>query len=141
MRIDTELGKKLRKEKNSNEILHNFLQQNAIAIYTDGSKSSRSMAVGVACICPELNVELAKTVNKITSVFTAECMAISTAMDLVLNYSDTNFLILSDSLSALLSLQSHNFSFTTNPHILEIKNKYVCFKRKNPNCTITFNWK
>ena len=61
-------------------------------------------------------------------------------MDLVLNYSDTNFLILPDSLSALLSLQSHNFSFTTNPHILEIKNKYVCFKRKNPNYNITFCW-
>ena len=83
------LEKKLKKAKTQNEALIQFLQQqNGVEICTDGSNSSESMAVGIACICPELNVEVAKSVNKIILVFTAECIDVSTAIDLAIQHSN-----------------------------------------------------
>ena len=57
------------------------------------------------------------------SIFTAECIAINDAIDLALKYPAQNYIIFTDSLSALASLKHFNFNMKTNPYILNIKNK------------------
>lgn len=114
--------------------------QDAYAVYTDGSKMLNSDFVGEACVCPKLNVEIKKTIANNASVYTAESIAISNALDIALDNSDCNFLIFTDSLSILSSLKSTKFKIKTNPHILEIKKKYNQFHYNNENRYIQFFW-
>ena len=62
--------------------------------------------------------------NRETSVYTAECIALDDAFEIAANQRDKKFLIFSDSLSALQSLQSTKLKITTNAYIYNIKNKY-----------------
>ena len=71
------------------------------AIYTDGSKNSNAACVGAAAICPDLDIYRTKAIHKGASIFTAECIALSDALDIALQNQDRNFIIFSDSQSAL----------------------------------------
>ena len=78
-------------------------------IYTDGSKTSEG--VGSAAVFPGENGEWngdERRMPKSSTIFSAECLAISLAMDLALCSKEKRFLILSDSLSALQTLNNHN---------------------------------
>ncbi|XP_076235116.1 uncharacterized protein LOC143179689 [Calliopsis andreniformis] len=96
--------------------------------------------VGSACICPELKACIKRTINCNASIFTAECIALNDALDIVLLHTGYSFLIFSVSLSALLSLQSHRLDIRINPHILEIKRKFSVFHSTSNNRLIKFFW-
>ena len=49
-------------------------------------------------------------------------------------------MILSDSLSVLLSLESTKLPIHVNPHILKVKEKYNQYTKNNPNNSIKFCW-
>ena len=139
--INTELGKTLKKARNPNSLLKDFLSnENACAIYTDGSKPLHAKSAGSACVSHTLNLNITCSVNKVVSVYTAECIALSNAMDITLKNPSNNYVILSDSLSALQNLQATPLKTTVNPHILEIKKKYNEFLLKNPSNAIKFIW-
>ena len=61
--------------------------------------------------------------NSKASVYTAECVAIDDALDIAKQNPDCNFLIFSDSLSALQALKSNKISISTNQYIYSIKKK------------------
>ena len=72
--------------------------------FTDGSKVSEGKSVGSSVYCPTLDIESKTSHNKLMPVFSAECTAISNAMDYISEYNIENAAIFSDSLSALYSL-------------------------------------
>lgn len=139
--IDTKLGQDLKYSLNPLLTFNNFLENSdAIALYTDGSKVLGAKRVGSACVSPALNVHVKRSMNNNASVFTAECVALSDAVNIAITLSNTNIHIFSDSLSALQSLQFTSFNSKTNFYVLEIKEKYNQFLRKNPNSSIKFFW-
>ena len=94
--------------------------------------------IGAAYICLEIEIEKQITIPKSASIFTAECIALSSAHDVALQTSSSNFLIFTDSQSALLSLKSTDFKAKVNPHILDIKKEYNEFCSKNKDNYIQF---
>ncbi|XP_043479897.1 uncharacterized protein LOC122509729 [Leptopilina heterotoma] len=140
--VDTSIGNDLSSLSNPNNRLNDLIHEsNAISIFTDGSKVSSRSYVGSACICPELSICIRKSMPCEASVFTAECVALSDALDVALEHRSHSFLIFSDSLSALQSLKSSFLTIKTNPYIFEIKEKYVKFFANNSyNSFITFFW-
>ena len=80
-----ELGRQLQKSDNPNLELTAFLEnKNAIAIYTDGSKIKGNPSFGSACICNDLEISVEKKLSNFPSTFTAECVALESAMDIAL---------------------------------------------------------
>ena len=116
--VNTKLGSKIQKSSNPNATLNAFiLKQNATAIYTVGSKVTNSLYTGSSCFCPNLSITTKISISKFASVFTAECIGLSTALDIALPNPNKNYLILTDSLSALQSLESTKVSIRNNMHI------------------------
>ena len=76
---------------------------------------------GSSCFCPQLQVADTKSIDQRTSIFTAECIALNDALDIVLKNPGNNFLIFSDFRSALQSLETISLKIRNNPLILEIK--------------------
>lgn len=110
-------------------------------IYTDGSKDRGSNTVGLAVVCPSLDIKIQRKLDPNTSVFTAECMAINEAMDIALKKLNHTIYIFTDSLSILTSLKNCSFNIRVNPYLLEIKKKYANFmKNKYTGANIKFYW-
>ena len=75
-----------------------------IAIYTDGSRTAEH--VGAAAVVPALNISDTIRLSQYTSIFTAELVAISIAVDLLLALPQKSFVICSDSSSAIHTVTS-----------------------------------
>lgn len=105
------------------------IQDNTLALYTDGSKIQLEgkFTVGSACICPQLNYYSKHRLNEFSSVFTAECVALNEAFDIALKNLDKNICIYTDPLSALQTLKSTKNSIKINSYILDIKSKHNSF--------------
>ncbi|XP_058799961.1 uncharacterized protein LOC131669237 [Phymastichus coffea] len=118
-------GTEIKAAKNPAAKFHELIgSKNMIEIYTDGCKDRNNEYVGAACICPKLNFVIQRKMNPYTSIFTAECIAISDALDLVTNVPHKATMIFTDSLSVLESLQNCKIDIRTDPLIFEIKKKY-----------------
>ena len=99
------------------------------AIYTDGSKDNDR--VGCAAIISNISIKQRLPSN--ASIFTAEIKAIDLALDAIAESEDDHFIIFSDSLSVLLSLENKKLD---NPlvvnllhklHLLSIAHKTIFF--------------
>lgn len=138
--VNIDLGNTVKRAQNpNNEFLKLINSQNAIKIYTDGSKSKYANSVGCSCVCDELNVTVNRSFPRETSIFTAECIALNEAVDIAINNSNNNFMIITDSLSALNSINSSKVSPKTNPYILSLKDIYHQFYNKS-KCKLEFIW-
>ena len=98
-------------------------------IYTDGSKDNDR--VGCAAIIN--NISIRQRLPSNASIFTAEIKAIDLALDAIAESEDDHFIIFSDSLSVLLSLENKKLD---NPlvvnllhklHLLSIAHKTIIF--------------
>ena len=113
----------------------------SLKLFTDGSKSDAGLSVGSACVCSELNAMHTRSIIFKASVYTAECMAISDALDIALNNNDRNINIFTDSLSVVQTLSCPKNKVDCNRYVLEIRNKYCRFlKNKTSNIDITIFW-
>lgn len=108
-------------------------------IYTDASKHSPDMFVGVGIYHSQY-----KIVQKIKcpvemSVFTAECLGIVKALEYVLSFKLSKVLIMSDSMSALKTLLRYPFKSKSHfPLIIEARKKlYSCVLK---GFSVTFVW-
>ncbi|XP_076282897.1 uncharacterized protein LOC143210184 isoform X1 [Lasioglossum baleicum] len=136
------LGKQLTKSPFINEELNDFIDRNysnSISIYTDGSKTKNGISTGAAVYCPQKKINQTFSINNIASVFTAECIAITKAIDICLEDDTNQYLILSDSLSAIQSLTSINVGVATNRYIIDAKEKIREFNSNNRG-KIDFIW-
>ncbi|KAJ8679784.1 hypothetical protein QAD02_015571 [Eretmocerus hayati] len=72
--VDFKLGEALKKCKDPDQVLDHVLSRdNIIALFTDGSKSVESLAVGSASICPTLQKSVTVSLNKCASVYVRMC--------------------------------------------------------------------
>lgn len=81
---------------------------NHLKIYTDGSKCPDSGKVAAAVVIPSLQCEYVERLTDKASIYTAELIAIKKAMCWIVDNNSSKNVILSDSLSSLVSLQSRN---------------------------------
>lgn len=65
-----------------------------------------------------------KVFQKNTSIYTAECFALTLALEFIANKPDSNYYILADSLSAIQSLNSTKLTTKINPYIIRAREKY-----------------
>ena len=98
-------------------------------------------SVGSACYCKQLKIQISEILNNLTSIYTAECIAINNALKIALENQQFNIVIVSDSLSALEALQHPKFTVKTNYYILEIRRKITEFETNNIyNTNVRFIW-
>ena len=83
---------------------HNICHRNHTKLYTDGSKSDS----GVGCAVIHEDTAYPAKLPDYASIFTAELTAVVAALDLAYHSSDSNFVIYSDSWSALEAIKSFN---------------------------------
>jgi ribonuclease HI len=105
--------------------------QDCRRIFTDGSK--KGSAVSAAAVT--FGKVLVKRLPDHSSIFSAESRAVLLALDIMKQSCERRFLILSDSLSCLKSLENRNFQ---NPLILEILE--VVDKLLRSGYSLTFVW-
>ena len=86
IKFDRNLGNTLKSTVDPNSKLCEVRElNNAIDIYTDGSKIRDTCMVGSACVCPSLNLVIQRNLPENSSIFTAECVAILDALNIALN--------------------------------------------------------
>ena len=118
-----------------NNNYHNFIR-----IYTDGSKIEGVLSTGATIVCQEMNHRSSISMSANASVFTAECVVISEAMNLILLNYNKFYLICLDS-SAIMCLNSLNIKVKTNKYVTEIKQKLSIFKVNScDNNRVVFMW-
>nr|XP_053627800.1 uncharacterized protein LOC128685341 [Cherax quadricarinatus] len=93
---------------------HFHSHSHAIAVYTDGSKSSDG--VGFAAVFPDSVVR--GHLLSLASIFTAELYAIPAAVTRIASMPVSSFVVVSDSLSALQAIQKFD---TPHPLVLRIQ--------------------
>ena len=127
-------GREIRQSKNPNDLIDKFIKkEDAIAIFTDGSKTKTRKSVGTSCICVSLDSSITCSLPCETSIFTAENVAINDAMNFALENCDRNIVIFTDSESTLKKLTSNKISIKTNKIIYEIKKKVDEFSQRTKN--------
>ena len=83
--IDFELGVKMQNLGNPNALLNDVISQhNVFSIYSDGSKTAHNSFVAFAAIYPETDLKISKSLDKDTSIFTAESATLNEAMNIVI---------------------------------------------------------
>ncbi|XP_031341008.1 uncharacterized protein LOC116169121 [Photinus pyralis] len=104
-----------------------------IKIFTDGSKESGK--VGSAFVCPDKNICEKQRLIEYSSNYSAELCALKMALKFVENNVNNNFLILSDSKSALQSIKN---LYPTNSYVKDIHK--ILYKIQELNKNVTFIW-
>ena len=92
------------------EMIHEY--ENFTEIYTDGSKIGEKVGFGI--YAPSINIQKSVRIHNNTSIFTAEAIAITTAIQIIMELHVNKSLILSDSLSVIQSLNSTNNMYAKN---------------------------
>ena len=102
-----------------------------VPVYTDGSKDNDR--VGCAAIIN--NISIKRSLPNNASIFTAEIKAIELALDAIAESEDDHFIIFSDSLSVLLSLENKKLD---NPLVVNLLHKLHLLSTAHK--TIFFCW-
>lgn len=92
----------------------------AVLIFMNGSKVTEG--AGSACTSVDGSISVTRGFRPVSSIFTAECISLSDALDVVAN-SERLCSVFSDSLSTLQALERTKVGARTNPYVLEIKSK------------------
>lgn len=100
-------------------------------VYTDASKND--IKVSMAYYVPHLKFGQGARLKKELSIFSAEALAITAALEFIKKQSDKFWLIITDSMSVLKALDNYQFSANTNFIILEIRHLLYQLSRRNYN--------
>ncbi|XP_071575663.1 uncharacterized protein [Temnothorax nylanderi] len=111
-----------------------------VVIYTDGSRfeSEEGICVGSSVWVPQAKILLKYKLNVLSSSFTAECLAISKAIDLMWSQSWNFINVCTDSLSAIQALGNENHDYKLSPLIPDLKMKLSLAACENRH--IKFSW-
>jgi len=94
-------------------------------IHTDGSKYDNGTGFAIH---NNMELKLEIRLQSPSSVFTAEIFAIKSALDFIAEKPQGAYLILTDSLSSLMALESRKFSCKSHPIVLQCKQTYHTLK-------------
>lgn len=137
--VDFEFGRSLQKSSNPDNIVTEFIErENALALFVDGSKMKEARSVGSACICPELQIEMSKSIQTKSSIYTAESIALLDAIKIAENNPNRKIFIFSDSQSVLQSLNKKHMEIRDSSIILTIRTRTL--KILDKNRSIKFFW-
>ena len=142
LKINTEVGSEIKSSTDPNALVNKIIEEHkAIPIYTDGSKSSTSESVGAASVCPQLNIFQTNSLPASCSIFTAESIALVNAVNIALKNPNHNYIIMSDSLSALTLLKRPHMDVKTSRFYYEIRRGVSNFRNRTKNDSdIYFFW-
>ncbi|CAK9820040.1 hypothetical protein ANTQUA_LOCUS10419 [Anthophora quadrimaculata] len=143
LKIESEFITKWRNTAHSSEVFQDIIQNKYHrykVIYTDGSKSVNFPAVGAACFTPEDNHTTRITLPKQASVFTAECVALEAALKYIYRHQDNAYVVCTDSLSLVQTMDSPRIKPHRNRHIVSIKNIVHKLKEEAPGLEIIIMW-
>ena len=139
--VDLDFGYKVKISKNPNDLIKEKIYENdAISIYTDGSKDPKSKSVGTACFSGDLNISKCNSLSPLASIYTAESIAINDALSIAIENKHKNINVFTDSLSVIQSLRFPHINTKINPYILKIKQKIKLFYENNNSTKIKFFW-
>lgn len=128
---DTEIGKNFNgKNFGEPQLIKSFketykLNDNALIIYTDGSKIEDNIATGSAFYVDNLETGFYMSLHRYCNNFTAEACAIAKALEWTkLHKIDKDILLLTDSLSTIKAIINNRITSYVNDYLLEIKSWY-----------------
>lgn len=104
----------------------NITWENTGIMYTDGSKKkNKGKATGAAFIFEEEDEGYYLSLNKRSSIFTAEVVAIAKGLKKYKKKGNRkeNILILSDSMSAIRNIGNNDISAYKNMYVLEVRKR------------------
>ncbi|XP_039306356.1 uncharacterized protein LOC120358019 [Solenopsis invicta] len=104
-------------------------------LYTDGSKSELSLAVGASVYIPSLNKAIMHKLPAETSIFSAEAWALLEAIGIIEELHWINSVIFTDSLSVLQAISQYNHK-ADNHIIYRLKHKLFLLDKFNFNLTL-----
>ena len=99
--------------------------------YTDGSKSSAGVGMGIY----NHSEQKSESLNRNSSIFTAELYAIFSCLMMILRRSETNFTIFSDSLSSIQAIED---MYSNNPLVCSIQTSLIRLSVRAKR--VTFCW-
>ena len=124
--IDLDIGKKIAKSKVPNKKFELKFpeKENIIQIFTDGSKITENglSQVGFGIWCKNREYNYSHKIPDIASIYTAECKSLIYIVDKITDRNDCEFIIFSDSMSALLALEN-NSKKKSSPLIESLRQK------------------
>ena len=101
-------------------------------VFTDGSKSE---GVAASAIYPLQDQSISKCISSDSSIYTAELTALILALKIIAKSKRKNFLICSDSLSALQAIESRNLK---HPGLLKFYSLFTDLKREGFNIVLAW---
>lgn len=141
IKTNVQFGKTIQQSTDPDSLIDNLLaKEEAVAIYTDGSKTQDAPSVGSSAICMTLDKYVTVSTYKEASIFTAECIGILYAVELASICKSNKYIIFTDSLSAVMSIENKKINIRTNPYIYLIKNKILEFRKKSKGNNIQIFW-
>lgn len=140
--VDVDTGKTISSSDYPSAFFYSlFADDDALKVYTDGSKLEDGLAVGSSYVCPELNVVKKSSINPNASIFTAEATALHQAVLFATNNNHRNVIVFTDSLSVAQALKSHNTNKHSSYLLFEILQANFEFYRTNQMATkLTICW-
>ena len=123
------------------EFCHVFGDEDRIHIYTDGSKmsSNNNSKVGFAVWSSNNLYNVSYKIPDLASIYTAECLALINAFNLINSNNDLKFKIFSESESAIKSLlKDSNNKKNVSPIIILLKKEIAMSKSLNKDVIITW---
>lgn len=138
MEIGTSLGQSKSPEQDLQKALAKFELNNHTQIYTDGSKFDSATYVGYAVHVPTHEASVQHRISSHASIYTAEALAISVALNLAEELNINKTIILSDSQSVLATLKHFSSSKKSSYIIYDILNKWHSMKEQGKE--VIFAW-
>jgi len=105
-------------------------------VYTDGSVSL--LSAGYSFYIPTLHFSFTSNILPSSTSFSTECFSIIEALNCIPSFSNNTFLIATDSMACLQSLNSFSFNSYLPPLILHIKS--ILFSLSQLDFDIQFLW-
>jgi ribonuclease HI len=136
---NTELNEKFLKDEISINMVNEYIQrikENGVTVYTDGSKDEHGK-IGIGIYVPKLQVSINHKLPDNLSIFTAEMMAILTALEKISENPPKMVTIFTDSLSSIQALRRP--SQCNRPDIAE---KILCTSTNlhGSGCKVKLAW-
>lgn len=127
------------KDETSAEVYWNLFQSHKhivdIEIYTDGSKGENGVGAAAIILKGNQRVELTRKLHDISSIFTAELLAIEISLVNIKRFKDKSCVVYTDSLSSIQAIQGSKVDDRRIGAILE-----TIAKLDQQNVTVCFCW-
>lgn len=140
--INTTIGLTLREADNKDFALHKALEEHSLnthtQIFTDGSKTQEGSYVGYAIFIPAKDQIIKHRISSYASIFTAEALAILTALQTIQKLDIEKSVILTDSLSTLTAMSNFSTNKTSSHIIFQIQDQWTRLSLEGKE--VTFTW-